>query len=186
MAGYGAARAADAACALTPGATGTRFTRRRHNFRAAGDVSWRERARWMLLAFAPSSLMLGVTQHITSEIAAVPLLWLAPLALYVITFINAFAGRPPVKLEWTARLQPLLVILLALVWVLNIYLSVFVLHLVSFFVTALMCHANSRAPAACGAPDGVLHLDRARRGAGGHSRPRRPLAFDSIWSIRWS
>ncbi len=60
--------------------------------------------------YAPSSLMLGVTQHITSEIAAVPLLWLAPLALYVITFINAFARRPPVKLEWTARLQPPLVI----------------------------------------------------------------------------
>ena len=34
------------------------------------------RLRWFLLAFAPSSLMLGVTQHITSEIAAAPLLWL--------------------------------------------------------------------------------------------------------------
>src|SRR4030095_13339330 len=44
-------------------------------------VSWRERTTWVLLAFAPSSLMLGVTQHITSEVAAVPLLWLAPLAL---------------------------------------------------------------------------------------------------------
>ena len=54
-------------------------------------AAWRERTRWMLLAFAPSSLMLGVTQHITSEIAAAPLLWLIPLTIYVLTFVIAFA-----------------------------------------------------------------------------------------------
>ncbi|MCW5606287.1 MAG: hypothetical protein KIT18_17230, partial [Burkholderiales bacterium] len=46
---------------------------------AAGPApSWTQRARWLLLALAPSSLMLGVTQHISTEIAAVPLLWLIP------------------------------------------------------------------------------------------------------------
>jgi hypothetical protein len=149
---------------------------------AAGDVSWRERARWMLLAFAPSSLMLGVTQHITSEIAAVPLLWLAPLALYVITFINAFARRPPVKLEWTARLQPLLVILLALVWVLNIYLSVFVLHLVTFFVTALMCHGElaRRRPHAAHLTEFYIWIALGGALGGAFNALVAPLAFDSI------
>lgn len=108
----------------------------------SAPLGWRKRALWILLAFAPSSLMLGVTQHITTEIAPVPLLWIAPLAIYVLTFVNAFARRPAVKLEWTVKLQPLLVGSLALVWILNDYISVFLLHLLAFFVTALMCHAE--------------------------------------------
>lgn len=116
-------------------------------------VPWTARMRWTLLAFAPSSLLLGVTQHITAEIAAVPLLWLIPLALYVLTFVIAFARRSVLKYESLARLQPLIAVLLALVWMLNTYAVVLVLHLVMFFVTAMMCHialARSR-------PD-VAHL----------------------------
>src|SRR4029450_8698326 len=40
--------------------------------------------KWVALAFVPSSLMLGVTTHITADIAAVPLLWVIPLALYLL------------------------------------------------------------------------------------------------------
>ena len=122
---------------------------------AGGDASpapgWRQRACWMILAFTPSSLLLGVTQHITNEIAAIPLLWLIPLLLYTLTFVMAFSPRPLLAHGWVLKLQPPLVILLALVWTLNIYLSVFVLHLVVFFVTALMCHwelARRRPPPA--------------------------------------
>ena len=149
---------------------------------APGEVAWRERVLWMLLAFAPSSLMLGVTQHITSEIAAVPLLWLAPLALYVLTFINAFAQQPLVKLDWTIRLQPLLVILLALVWVLNIYLSVFVLHLLAFFVTALMCHGDlaRRRPHTSHLTEFYFWIALGGALGGAFNALVAPLAFDSI------
>ena len=52
------------------------------------------RLKWVGLAFLPSSLLLGVTTHITSEIAPVPLLWVVPLALYLLTFVLAFGpGR---------------------------------------------------------------------------------------------
>jgi hypothetical protein len=52
------------------------------------------RLKWVGLAFLPSSLLLGVTTHITSEIAPVPLLWVVPLALYLLTFVVAFGpGR---------------------------------------------------------------------------------------------
>src|SRR5215203_55629 len=52
------------------------------------------RLRWLLLAFAPASLMLGVTNYITTDIASVPLLWIIPLALYLLTMVFAFARKP--------------------------------------------------------------------------------------------
>lgn len=109
---------------------------------ASPAPGWRQRGCWMILAFTPSSLLLGVTQHVTNEIAAIPLLWLVPLLLYTLTFVIAFAPRPLPAHRWALKLQPPLVILLALVWTLNTYLSVFALHLVVFFVTALMCHGE--------------------------------------------
>ncbi|MBS0320814.1 MAG: fused MFS/spermidine synthase [Proteobacteria bacterium] len=46
--------------------------------------------RWVLLAATGSILLLAVTNHITQNIAAVPLLWLLPLTLYLVTFIVCF------------------------------------------------------------------------------------------------
>jgi hypothetical protein len=108
----------------------------------AASLQWRVRGRWFLLAFAPSSLMLGVTQHITSEIAAAPLLWLIPLTIYILTFIVAFAALGARIAGSINRAQPMLVLLLALVWPLNTSASVLILHLVVFAVTAMMCHAE--------------------------------------------
>jgi hypothetical protein len=48
------------------------------------------RARWVLLAFVPSSLMLGVTTYLTTDVAPMPLLWVVPLAVYLLTFALAF------------------------------------------------------------------------------------------------
>lgn len=48
---------------------------------------------WCALAATASILLLAVSNHITQNIAAVPLLWIAPLALYLLTFILAFDGR---------------------------------------------------------------------------------------------
>src|SRR5205085_11688188 len=52
------------------------------------------RVRWIALAFVPSSMMLGVTTHITLDIAAIPLIWVIPLALYLLSFILVFANWP--------------------------------------------------------------------------------------------
>ncbi len=53
---------------------------------------------WAALAFLPSSLMLGVTAYISTDVAAIPLLWVVPLAIYLATFVLAF-GR-------TSRVPP--------------------------------------------------------------------------------
>jgi SAM-dependent methyltransferase len=61
-------------------------------------VSGRQRLTWVALAFVPSSLMLGVTTHVSTDIAAIPMFWTVPLAVYLATFVVAFARssrRPP-------------------------------------------------------------------------------------------
>jgi hypothetical protein len=70
---------------------------------AAPAVTWAQRRRWLYYAFLPSSLMLGVTAHITTDVASVPLLWVIPLALYLLTFVIAFgAGDPAKRVKATA------------------------------------------------------------------------------------
>src|SRR6267378_1578965 len=59
-----------------------------------GRPRWPRRIHWVVLAFVPSSLLLGITTYITTDLAAVPLLWVLPLAIYLLTFILAF-GRWP-------------------------------------------------------------------------------------------
>lgn len=105
--------------------------------------SWLRRAKWTLLAFVPSSLMLGVTFHMTTDIASVPLLWVGPLALYLITFIIAF-GRVP---DWfrlvIGNLAPVMILLLVFVLISDVPISTgprLLLHLLTFFAAALMCH----------------------------------------------
>lgn len=58
-----------------------------------GRISWTRRARWLGLAFIPSSITLGVTTRISTHIAAIPLIWVVPLALYVATFTVAFGVK---------------------------------------------------------------------------------------------
>jgi len=47
-------------------------------------------AMWAALAFCPSALLVGITSHLTQNIAPIPLLWVIPLALYLVSFILTF------------------------------------------------------------------------------------------------
>ncbi|KAB7648505.1 fused MFS/spermidine synthase [Polymorphobacter fuscus] len=57
-----------------------------------GAVTGRQRMRWTLLALVPSGLLLSTTSHLTTDIMAMPLLWVIPLAVYLLSFIIAFGG----------------------------------------------------------------------------------------------
>ncbi len=101
--------------------------------------------RWLLLAAVPSSLLLGVTTHLTTDIASVPLLWIVPLALYLLTYIMAFARRSVIPEGWLLVAQAVAVVPLAVVFAGAIprveRAAVFLpLHLLAFFLTALVCH----------------------------------------------
>jgi hypothetical protein len=100
---------------------------------------------WTLLSFTPSSLLLGVTTYITTDIAAVPLFWIVPLALYLLTFVLVFARRPPIPHHYAVRAQALLLTLLAVMMLAPVFARMWWLlfvHLLAFFVTALVCHGE--------------------------------------------
>lgn len=101
---------------------------------------------WLALAFVPSSLLLGLTNFISTDIASAPLLWIIPLSLYLLTFILVFS-------KWADKIHPAMVaaqpvILLpfiayafvdpaALPYWLNL-----VLHLIAFFLAVMVCHGE--------------------------------------------
>jgi hypothetical protein len=55
--------------------------------------TWFERVRWIGLAFVPSALLTAFTTHVTTDVASAPLLWVLPLALYLLTFVLVFRER---------------------------------------------------------------------------------------------
>ncbi|MBX3388125.1 MAG: fused MFS/spermidine synthase [Phycisphaeraceae bacterium] len=77
---------------------------------AAAPVTWSKRFLWIALAAAPSSLSLGVTAAITMDVAAVPLLWIAPLSIYLLTFTLAFSNRFKVSSSATTTLAVIAVL----------------------------------------------------------------------------
>jgi SAM-dependent methyltransferase len=109
-----------------------------------------QRIRWVVLAFAPSSLLLGVTNYISIDIVQIPLLWIIPLAIYLITFILVFAQKAILSHRLMAWLQPffLIPLMIPYYWGFNTNSILGIpLHLLLFFITSMVCHgelANSR------------------------------------------
>lgn len=109
---------------------------------AASPVSWQRRLRWTALALVPSSWMLSVTTFLTTDLTPMPLLWIIPLAIYLLTFILAFAAKPPIPHAWITRIFPWTVLLLAASLMFQNVWQVMFLHLFAFFVGAMVCHGE--------------------------------------------
>jgi len=56
-------------------------------------ITWRRRMFWVVAAAIPSLMLLGVSRHISTDVASFPLIWVIPLALYLATFIAAFSKQ---------------------------------------------------------------------------------------------
>jgi hypothetical protein len=107
-------------------------------------LSWRRRLRWVALAFVPSSLMLGVTTYFSTDIASLPLLWVVPLSLYLLTLVFAFARRQIFKPRTLARVLPGVALIFVLVYLSGATQPIWLLlfsHLFFFVVAAMACHA---------------------------------------------
>ena len=107
--------------------------------------SFYRRLRWTALAFAPSSLFLGTTTYISTDIAVVPMLWIIPLTLYLLSFILVFGRQSIVVQEFLARRLPFLIVASTVTifshatnppWLL------IPLHLLTFFAAAMVCHGE--------------------------------------------
>jgi hypothetical protein len=124
-------------------------------FAVAGDTVARgsgerpaiaQRLRWLAYAAVPAGLCIAVTAYITTDLAAVPFLWVVPLALYLLTFVGIFRERPWFSHSWVLRLVPYAVAPLAIsllggtkaYWLVTI-----VLNLAAFVLIALACHGEA-------------------------------------------
>ncbi|WGJ16409.1 fused MFS/spermidine synthase [Methylocapsa sp. D3K7] len=109
----------------------------------AALTSKAERLRWVLLAFVPSALMLAVTTYITTDIAATPLFWVMPLAIYIGTFMLAFARRQFIGQRTLLALQGMA---LAAAGLIGMYGTPTIVSLISslsaFTLTAAVCHTE--------------------------------------------
>lgn len=146
---------------------------------------WRQRLLWTALAFAPSSLLMGVTQHISTDVAAIPLLWVIPLALYLLTYVIVFARRPILDHKRVIWLQPYILIP-GLIGVaasgLDIRFTI-TTHLVVFFVLALSCHGElvSRRPEVGRLTEFYLCMSVGGLLGGVFNVLAAPLLFDGIY-----
>jgi hypothetical protein len=103
------------------------------------------RLRWIVLSFAPSSLLLGVTTYVTTDLASIPLLWVFPLALYLISFIIAFRRDSPGSSPFLVKRQGFLLLAAAITFFAKATEPAVILlplHLLAFFVTGLVCHTE--------------------------------------------
>lgn len=121
-------------------------------------ISTRRRLYWMALAAIPSSLMLGVTTYISSEVAPIPLVWILPLAIYLGTLVLAFAATQPLAAALESVFARQLTIrsaigtlgglaafalpCLLVYWVWSARPAVVLAHLLLFGGAALVCHVR--------------------------------------------
>ena len=101
---------------------------------------------WALIAFVPSSLMLALTTKISTDIGSMPLVWVIPLALYLLSFVLVFTNRP---LLGAGSLHLLFLAALGVLaaafgnfFGMHVSLGVAVLLMLAFLVVAMFAHAK--------------------------------------------
>src|SRR5688572_1153042 len=111
----------------------------------AAPVDWRRRGRWLLLAAVPSGLLSAVTMFISTDLVSAPLLWVAPLSIYLVTFIIAFSPRGQ---RWIGRAVLGAPAMITLLWIPYgsaggwPVLAVLTMELVAFGIVATALHGR--------------------------------------------
>jgi hypothetical protein len=106
-------------------------------------VIWKQRGWWIFMSFVPSALLVAWTNHITTDIASAPFLWLPPLVLFLLTFVLVFRDQPLISMR-VARVVQLITLPIAFIvqfaLPLTLAVPVMVIGAFSFFATAIICH----------------------------------------------
>ena len=157
--GYAIVAALLTACAISllrRGSSSTDMARHENAAQPVQPLTAGTRLRWLALSFAPSTLMLGVTTYLSTDVAPVPLLWVLPLSCYLLTFIVAFGWYSESMHTNVRRLLPSVLLPLVLLIVSEAPAALWVaipIHVLGFTVLAMLCHGEL----ACDRP-GVQHL----------------------------
>lgn len=118
----------------------------------------RRRSRWVLWSFVPSMLLAGATSYVSLDLAPMPLLWVVPLGLYLLSFILAFSERVGAPPAWVGRAANLIAVVLILVIAIHANEPVWLLALLHFaflFLASWVAHGRlaSDAPQAGSLPE---------------------------------
>lgn len=107
-----------------------------------GKIDWPLRLKWLFYSAIPSALLVALTNHIVTDIASVPLLWLPPLALYLLTFVIAFSSYGKKITEGAGILKLFIVFLLAFLMGIEADKGLLgiLIHLMCFFLIVLCIH----------------------------------------------
>ena len=101
---------------------------------------------WLALAFVPSSLLLGLTNFISTDIASVPLLWIIPLTVYLLSFIIVFSTWHDAIHPIIVKIQPFILIPFITYAFINPadlpYWMYLILHVIAFFFAVMVCHGE--------------------------------------------
>ncbi len=113
---------------------------------SAVSISWQDRFYWMVLAFVPSGLLVAVTAALGTDVSTFPLLWVFPLAIYLLTFILTFAQKPLIKESFFTYIYPIFAIFgfifsLPLYSFRIIYFTFFI-YIGILFISAMVCHGE--------------------------------------------
>ncbi len=111
----------------------------------ADAAHWRQRLWWIVLAFVPSSLTLGVTTVLTTDIAAVPMLWVIPLMIYLASYILVFARERRYSLLLIQKAFPITVltsVALIITGATQPVALIILIHLFTLFIVAMLCHGH--------------------------------------------
>ncbi len=106
---------------------------------------WRRVVAWMALGAIPASLLQGCTLFLTTDVASVPLLWVVPLGLYLLTFVLAFDVRSRLPVTVARRALPYLVVAVLFSWLVKATQPVGVLvglHLGLLVAAGVVCHGR--------------------------------------------
>ncbi|MCP4559695.1 MAG: hypothetical protein GY873_20590 [Bosea sp.] len=151
----------------------------------AEPVTTGRRLHWLFLAFVPSGLLVAVTAHISTDVAAGPLLWVAPLALFLLTFVIVFQRKPLLRHGWMLNAQLLLVLGYMALTVFSLRLDwgpELVFHLSVLFVTAMVAHGELARlrPSAAGLTGFYLWMSLGGVLGGVFAALLAPLLFNSV------
>jgi hypothetical protein len=151
--------------------------------REAEPISPRRWLRWLGLALVPSLLLVGATQYITTDLAAVPLLWALPLALYLLSFVVAFSGLAAPATARAARAFPVVLIALSPALAAGLVQPWYIpVHLLALALGTLLCHGTLAAERPPPERLTAFYLAMAAGGALGglFAALVAPLVFDRI------
>jgi spermidine synthase len=100
-------------------------------------------ARWVALACVPSSMMLGVTTYLSTDISPMPMIWVLPLGLYLLSFILVFSRLPREIHTVLAYALPILILVQASLMLAEASRVVQIpLHLATLFCVCMVCHGQ--------------------------------------------